>query len=82
MAGQLSLAAAKVIGPDGEVVSPRAQVLVRGNVLTMRYEGRTETLDGVQSVRQPRRGEFVVRFPDATEYVVTRIGRKCGSCRA
>ena len=76
MAAQLSLASAKIIKPNGEVVES-AQVLVRGNVLTLRHGGASDVYPDVQAVTQTRRGVWTIRFPDATEVTVERIGRSC-----
>lgn len=78
MAAGLSLAAAKVEGPDG-LIADRAQVLVRQNVLTVRAGGVVDTFDGVQTVEQVSRGRWVLRFPDASEVTITRAaGCGCG----
>lgn len=76
MAAQLSLAAAKVTGPDGTLAS-KAQVLVRGDTLTIRHDGKADVRTGVQTVTQVSRGRWAIRFPDATELLVERVGRSC-----
>lgn len=81
MAAGLSIAAARVEGPAG-LIAERAQVLVRGNVLTVRGGGILDTFDGVQAVEQTTRGQWRIRFPDASEIVVTRAaGCGCGGRR-
>lgn len=76
MAAQLSLASAKVTNGD-EVVAASAQVLVRGDTMTLRHSGTSEQLEHVQSVEAVSRGVWLVRFPDGTELTVTRSGRTC-----
>lgn len=73
MPAQLSLASANVTGPDGLMAS-KAQVLIRGDVLKI---GPDREVAGVQSATQVARGRWVVRFADASELTVERVGG-CG----
>lgn len=77
MAAALSLASAKITGPDGEIIHAEAQVLVRGTTLTLRHGGQSTVRENVQTVTQVTRGKWSIRFPDATELTVERVGRRC-----
>ena len=80
MAAQLSLASAKVTGPEG-VVASRAQVLVRANVLKVTVDHKTTAHPDVLTVTQESRGVWIVRFPGAVELRIERTGGACDSCR-
>lgn len=80
MAAHLSLSSVKLTAPDGTVTN-RAQVLVRGSTLTVRVGGTTTTHEQVQSVQQTSRGIWTIRFPDASEWTVERVGRSCCGAR-
>lgn len=81
MPANLSLTSAKLTAPDGTVID-KAQVLVRGSTLTVRPQGGTAQVhDGVQSVTSPSRGQWVIRFPDGSEWTVLRLGRTCCGAR-
>jgi hypothetical protein len=81
MAANLSLAAANVQDEDGNRVGDRDDpVMIRNNVLRVGVGDRALAFPNVSTVTNPGRGQWVIRFTDATEFTVQRGTSNCQSC--
>lgn len=81
MAANLSLAAGNVTDDDGQPVGKRDDpVMIRNNVLRVGAGDTALTFPNVSTVTNPGRGQWVIRFTDATEFMVQRGNAGCYSC--